>query len=44
MEDLQLWLSGKELPPHQVFMKALELAFDKAGKPAKPGRKKPGRK
>jgi len=43
-EDLKLWVSGKELPPHRVFMKALELAFDKPTKPAKISRKKPGRK
>jgi hypothetical protein len=41
VEDLKLWVSGKELPPHQVFMKALELAFSG---PVKGARKKPGRK
>jgi hypothetical protein len=44
VEDLRLWVSGKELPPHQVFMKALELAFSKPPKPAKVARKKPTRK
>jgi hypothetical protein len=44
MEDLRLWVSGKESPPHRVFMKALELAFDKHKKPARLRRKKPGPK
>ena len=25
--DLMLWMEGKEIPPHHVFLRALELAF-----------------
>ena len=43
VEDLQLWVSGKEIPPHRVFMKALDLAFDKPPVPHKPKKKPSGR-
>jgi len=27
VEDLLLWMEGKAVPPHEVFLRALELAF-----------------
>ena len=27
VEQLQLWLEGCQIPPHKVFLKALDLAF-----------------
>jgi hypothetical protein len=27
--DLSRWISGRQLPPHDVFLRALDLAFNR---------------
>jgi hypothetical protein len=42
-DDLERWVSGTELPPHGVFLRALELAMRTSSQPAKyPARKGDG--
>jgi hypothetical protein len=29
-EDLAKWIEGRELPPHRVFLRALDLVFSRS--------------